>query len=161
MSKFFILKKADEVAAREHAQFLLLLPKINPKIQVEAAAIVTVPDELDCLILSMDGVSIAGQAPATIQASVSIPTSEKLVKAKRGRKPQATGICSQCGKDRPLTKTGICKPCAMNNARAARKNGREIVAGHVGTAEKRINRAANAEPRIITRHGPIKGKKLA
>ncbi len=173
MSQYYILKKEDLQEAKYQAQLLMLLPRMNPAILVEAAAIITVPDMLDCLAIALGGIPLASQIAPGIPMTVDIPASEKPPK-KTKRRP-ATGTCSQCGNERELAKTGICKPCAMNNARAARKNGQELPPGHVGLPAKainqsgnmqagiqeiKINRAASAEPRIITRYGPIKGKKL-
>jgi hypothetical protein len=67
--------------------------------------------------------------------------------------------CSQCGKERQQTASGICKPCAMKNAKEAKKNGKAPL---FGSEEHKINAqsAPSAEQHFIHRHGPIHGKKL-
>lgn len=176
MSQFYILINRDPAIANFQKGLFYNLAMLNRMIKVEQAAIVTVPDELDCLVRSIDGVLIK-QIPMNAldmefisnktidekaladQVAAAIPTPETI--GKKPRRRPASQRCSQCGEFRPLTKTGICKVCAMGNARAARRNERTVTAGTVGSEERKINASTRIEPTIITQHGPIKGKKLA
>jgi hypothetical protein len=188
MSKYIIISnKAEQFQDQKH--LLFYLQKLNPAIEIQAALVITVPDALDCLIQSLDGVPMAGPAtvasPATRQEAISIsavstgaPDAKALAnkvaweirkRKKYTRRPTTTMICSQCNKEREPTKSGICKICAMANARKARKNGQAIApspaarqeAGYVGKEERKVNASTRTEERFITHHGSIKGKKLA
>ena len=172
MSRYYVLKKEDEQQARDQIQFLFLLQKAIPAVQVQPAMIITVPDDLNCLIQALDGKLIVDRVyelkkqawieerlqEARQASPIVVPTSEKS--QKKARRPSPAGKCSQCGNFLPLTKTGICRPCAMRNAKAQKKNGKAIPLDQVGSVEKKINASTRTEEHFTTRRGPIKARKL-
>lgn len=148
MSKFYLLRKNDEKKTRDEATLLMELQRSIPDVHVAAALIIDVPPDLDWLIGEMGGIALVYEL---LELHESTPQKPE----KRIRKASPTGTCSQCKGDWPLTKEGICKPCAMRNAKT-RKNGNEIF----GSQEKKINTGTRTEPSFIHRDGSIHGKKL-
>lgn len=136
--------------------------------------------------MAIDGLMLAlGALPVTGDP---IPAPETpVVKPKRASKrsqaaPAATMVCSQCGSDRQPTKSGVCKPCAMTNARTAKNKAAGKPVGGMKPVEISTSPKAAAlpsgktdsrfsEPQIfaddrsadagfLRRNGAIRGKKL-
>lgn len=187
MAQFYFPDPGSPSERANLAQLLDLLQKKIFDIQPSWAIMCTAPEDYSYLLENLGAVRINQEMQteaqeATVQVfktggtgvgpEVEIPSvntsnaKDKPVR-KRSPGPDKTMICSQCGELRQPTKSGVCKPCAMANAKTAKKtNGKQPNNFTPGNADSRFSEPTvftedrEANQRILTRHGAIKGKRL-